>query len=147
MHSFKEVKILPYLANDLFKLILDVDSYPKFLPWCSASRIISKTDYDIIAELVVQFKLFTEKYQSQIIPIITEEGYEIKVTAISGPFKFLTSIWKINQLKNGSSVSFFIEFELKSTLLDKVMSMFFKDMAQQMINLFEKRAAFLYTIE
>lgn len=60
MAFFQQTKILLYKPQELFDLVWDVKSYPKFLPWCSASRIISEDKYEIIAELVIQLKGFSE---------------------------------------------------------------------------------------
>ncbi len=67
MPSFHQAKILPYNVQELFHLVLDVKSYPEFLPWCRAARIISESENQIIAELVIQLKDFSDNYQSRII--------------------------------------------------------------------------------
>ncbi|MFV9923317.1 MAG: SRPBCC family protein, partial [Rickettsia conorii subsp. raoultii] len=71
MPCLQHTKILPYKPQELFDLVWDVKSYPKFLPWCSASRIISENNQEVIAELVIQLKGFSEKYNSRVTSEIT----------------------------------------------------------------------------
>lgn len=141
MPNFQQVKILPYATQDLFKLVLDVGSYPEFLPWCKAARIISQSDDQIIAELVIQAKGFSDKYQSKITPkIISEDIYSIQVSAISGPFKYLNNLWLFAKQDNFTKIEFSIEFEMKFTLLNKLIGMFFTEATRKIIEAFEKRA-------
>ncbi len=146
MHFFEQTKILPYSKQELFDLVLDIESYPKFVPKCKATRVISKeqlTDKQIIiAELTVEFQGFSDKYQSRVMGCIIEPStYIINVEAISGPFKYLRNNWRFSgEDEEETKVEFKIEFELKSFLLDGLLGLFFKQTAQQMIDAFEKRA-------
>lgn len=140
MHSFKQEKILPYPPEALHNLVLDVESYPEFLPWCEEATLISQTQHFIIAEVAIGYKALSEKYQSQIIPKKIGEDYIIEVEAISGPFKFLRNIWKFEKEEGGCRIEFFIEFEFKSFILDKLMSVFINKAAKEMMYAFEKRA-------
>lgn len=142
MHSFRQVKILPYNKQDLFNLVLDVESYPEFLPWCQAARIISRNEQQMIAELVVQFKGFSEKYQSRIVPRKSSNNdYIIEVEAISGPFKYLKNYWQFSDEASKTKVEFTIELEFNSIFLAKLMSLFFTNKAEKMIKAFEDRAS------
>lgn len=142
MTLFHQTKILPYKALELFYLVLDIESYPKFLPWCVAARIISQNNTEIIAELVLQVKGFVEKYQSSVICAILDNGeYGIDVLAISGPFKHLKNTWKFSAAACGTKVEFDIDFKMKSTVLDKLIGSYLIKATEKMINAFEKRAA------
>ena len=67
MPSHKEIKILSYSANRMFDLVMDVESYPKFLPWCLAAKITNRfSDNHLNADLVINFKGFSQKYSSDI---------------------------------------------------------------------------------
>ncbi|MCC8369420.1 MAG: ubiquinone-binding protein [Rickettsia endosymbiont of Oxypoda opaca] len=141
MPSFSQVKILPYSPAELFYLVLDIEAYPKFLPWCAAAKIISKNNEQIIAELVLQVKGFSEKYQSSITcKILDGERYLINVEAISGPFKYLKNIWQFSPDVKGSLVEFNIDFKMQSSILDKLIGGYFVKATEKMINAFEKRA-------
>lgn len=142
MPSFQQVKILPYSPLELFNLVLDIEAYPEFLPWCQAARIISRNDNQIIAELVIQLKGFVDKYQSRII-YGNNPLYFIEVEAISGPFKYLKNSWKFSCANPGSKIEFFIDFKMKFAIVNKLVEIFFNDATQKMVEAFEKRAQIL----
>ncbi|XVN40624.1 MAG: type II toxin-antitoxin system RatA family toxin [Rickettsia endosymbiont of Argas persicus] len=141
MPSFEQTKILPYKPQQLFNLVWDIKSYPRFLPWCTASRIISENNEETIAELVIQLKGFSESYRSKVIKEVTEDGtYYIHTTAISGPFKYLKSSWQFISCELGTKLKFSIDFEMKSLILEKLIGSYFIKATEKMILAFEKRA-------
>ena len=144
MHSFHKQKLLPNLPSQIFDLILDVESYPKFVPWCESTEIVSKNDQEIIARMKINYKGLSEIYSSQIITKKKEENYIIEVKAIDGPFKFLNNYWTVSSENDGCKVEFQIDLEFKSFLLDKMMGLFFINAAEKMIEAFEGRALELY---
>jgi coenzyme Q-binding protein COQ10 len=140
MHSFNDTRLLPYQAEFVRDIILDIEKYPEFLPWCSKAKLLSKTENELIAELTITFKVFSESYKSRIIATENHENFIINVEAISGPFKKLTNFWHIKKINNQCEVKFFIDFEFKSTILDTVIGTFFPMATDKMINAFETRA-------
>lgn len=143
MHSFKDEKLLPYKAELIRDIILDIEKYPEFLPWCSQATILNRTENDITAELVITFKAFSESYISRINTSSDDGSYTINVEAIRGPFKKLTNSWSIKNSNNGCIINFFIDFEFKSMILDAVVGTFFSIATDKMINAFEARALYL----
>lgn len=149
MHSFKDTKNLPYSAIELFNLVLNIESYPEFLPWCQAARLLKNDPDEIIAEIVIYFKGLTEKYQSSIKQEIKEVAldqttakiYKINVEAISGPFKYLYNSWQFTQYPNYTEIYFSLDFEFKSSILDKLMGFMFAKATAKMLHAFEERAA------
>ena len=144
MHSFHKERLLPNSPAQVFDLILDVESYPEFVPWCESVTIISKNDEEIIARMQVNYKGFTESYSSRIITRRADERLIVEVRAIDGPFKFLNNHWTITQANDGCKVDFHIDLEFKSFLLDKMLGLFFVSGAEKMIEAFESRARELY---
>lgn len=142
MTSFQEAKILPYEPEELFNLVWDINSYPKFLPWCLASRIISENNEELIAELAIGLKGFSESYCSRVTSQKTNRGiYIIDTIAISGPFKYLKSTWQFLPHSLGTEIKFFIDFEMKSVILERLIgNHFFVKATKKMITAFEKRA-------
>lgn len=147
MSSFKDTRILPYEAELINDIVLDVEKYPEFLPWCSNTKIISKSEKEVIAEMSIGFGLFRESYVSRITTDKTAEGFTINVEAISGPFKKLVNFWSIKRNNNYSEVNFSVDFELKSAILGSVMETFFSIATNKMINAFEARALHLSTLK
>ena len=77
---------VPYKADKLFDLVADIESYPLFLPWCSAARIIKRENNVIIAELAIRYKIFFGTYTSKVTLIPKSE---INVELVDGPFQHL----------------------------------------------------------
>lgn len=146
MHSFNKQKLLPNLPSQIFDLILDVESYPSFVPWCESTEIISKNDKEIIAKMKVNYKGLTEVYSSRIISKRIDENFVVEVKAMDGPFKFLNNYWTVSPKDKGCSVEFQIDLEFKSFILDKMMGLFFINAAEKMIEAFETRALELFKI-
>lgn len=144
MPSLQEIKKLPYQPRQLFAIIIDVESYPQFLPWCKGARIICQDQQQIIAELIIHFQGLSERYQSRIVAKMAGESYHIEVDAISGPFQYLKNTWQIGPDGEGSMVEFFIEFKLKSLLFDQLAGLFLYNVAKKMAVAFANRAATLY---
>ena len=143
MHKFSNSIILPYSARQLYEIVIDVEAYPDFLPWCISSRIVKKTDdNNFDAELTVGYKSIDEKYISR---ILAEYEKKIISKAISGPFKFLDSSWYFENIeKTKCKVDFSIEYQFKSFFLDKVMGSLFKKATIKMLDAFEQRAKSLH---
>lgn len=143
MPSLTQTKILPYKAHHIYQLVMDIEKYPEFLPWCKQARIVRIiSSNNLEADLLINFKNFFEKYRSNVKHGQTSEGiYFIDVEAIEGPFKKLINQWKIHDLENGNcQVEFFIEFEFNSIFLTKMLGGIFEKAAQKMMEAFEARA-------
>lgn len=135
-----------YSISQLYELVTDIEKYPEFLPWCSAARIIEETDSSIVADLIISFKAFTEHYRSQVELNPPKAGKAaVSVSLISGPFKYLNNNWKFKTLKNGGTlIEFYIDFEFKSALLQKLIGLLFNRACQKMVDSFEARAKELF---
>ena len=150
MPSHKEKKILPYTSKQMLELVLDVEKYPEFLPWCFAAKITKRIDENHLnADLAINFKSFFQKYSSDIlVEKISETEFKINVRAVDGPFKKLINEWYFKDLstdkKNSVEVEFFIDFEFQSIILEKMIGAVFIKATGKMINAFEKRAAELF---
>jgi coenzyme Q-binding protein COQ10 len=144
IHS--ETKILKYKPEQMFDLVADVNSYPKFLPWCSAARIHSRNMIDkneiLEADLVISFKVFREKFASKVTLIRSEN--QILTEYIDGPFKRMHSTWHFKGLECGSEVSFYVDFEMKNAVLQKIVGVVFNEAMQRVLYAFENQAKALY---
>ena len=146
MPSHSETRTLPYTAAQMYALVGDVASYPEFLPWTSAARIKSrelKGDTEIIiADLVISFKVFRERFSSKV--TMVPDAQRIETEYLDGPFKFLRSTWQFADVDGGCEVKFFVEFEFKSRLLQGAAGMFFNEAMQRVVRAFEARAKELH---
>ena len=127
-------------------LILDIDNYKKFLPWCTNSKIISKKknkdSIEIIADLEIGYSFAKDVYTSHVKYDIIKK--KITVDAIDGPLKNLENIWILKQInKNECEVEFYINLELKNIILNKMLDKMFDMGFEKILNSFEKRAKYL----
>ncbi len=147
MPTHSETRKLPYSAQQMYDLVADVASYPQFLPWTAAARIRSVTPQvdgsDImLADLVISFKVFRERFGSRVVLWPTERRIETEY--LDGPFKYLQSTWAFAEADEGCEVSFFVDFEFRNKLLQSAAGLFFYDAMQRIVRAFETRAHVLY---
>lgn len=148
MPALTQLKTLPYSAKQMHDLVMDIEKYPEFLPWCKQAKIIEKiSEKNLRADLLINFKNFFEKYRSDVKHGKNADGsYFVDVVAIEGPFKSLVNKWKFRDLENSQcEVEFFIEFEFNSIFLTKMIGAIFERATEKMMNAFEERAKILAT--
>ncbi|MFT5066651.1 MAG: coenzyme Q-binding protein COQ10 [Reinekea sp.] len=146
MTTHSETKFLPYTAQQMYDLVSDVASYPKFLPWTAATRIRSTTDQgdhvEMRADLVISFKVFREMFGSRV--LLWPADKKIDTAYLDGPFKHMQSQWQFVDVDGGCDVSFNVDFEFKNRLLQGAAGLFFYEAMQRVVRSFEARAAEIY---
>ena len=146
MTSHSETRVLPYTAQQMYDLVADVARYPEFLPWTAAARIRSVEDrgdhQEMLADLVVSFKLFRESFASRV--RLFPDAKRIETAYIQGPFKHMVSVWRFRDVPGGVEVSFDTDFEFRNRLLQKAAGVFFFEAMRQVVRAFERRAQALY---
>lgn len=143
MHSHSEVRHSPYSTAQLMSMVLDVERYPEFLPWCRAARILERHPDYFLGELVISFNHLSERYTSKIIPIHGAQE-QIMVELVKGPFNYLTNHWKFTPTATGTDIHFHLEFAFKSRLLDTLMGAMFTRATEKMVAAFDERSKALY---
>jgi coenzyme Q-binding protein COQ10 len=147
MPNHHEIKVLPWTAQQMYDLVADVPSYPKFLPWNTAARIRSRQptpDGEVLdAELVISFKVFREKFGSRV--TLIPARHRIETEYLDGPFRHLQSTWAFRDLPGGRcEVDFHVDFEFRNAILRAVIGVVFNEAMQRIVRAFERRAAELY---
>lgn len=151
MPRHAENRKLPYSAQQIYDLVADVARYPEFLPWTAAARIRSRKPLDgrtegaevIEADLVISFKVFRERFGSRV-TLLPAEG-RIETEYLDGPFRYLQSHWEVEDLpEGGCAVQFFVDFEFRNALLQKVIGVVFDEAMRRVVGAFERRADALY---
>ena len=133
--------------ENLIEMVLDIEKYPEFVPWCLNGKIYSKNKkgntIEIIADLTIGKSFFNETYKSYV--IYDKSTDSINVTSIDGPLKHLENKWFFRQIsKDASEVDFHIDFELKNKILNLLMIKSFDIGLKKIANAFEKRAIELF---
>jgi coenzyme Q-binding protein COQ10 len=132
----------------MYDLVADVARYPEFLPWTAAARIRSVTPRPdgsevMEADLVISFKVFRERFTSRV--VLWPEAMKIDTEYLDGPFKFMRSNWAFaDRADGGCDVSFFVDFEFRNAILQKLIGVVFDEAMRRVVRAFEARAAQLY---
>ena len=106
--------------ENLIKMVLDIEKYSEFVPWCINGKIHETKDkmdtIEITADLTIGKFFFNETYKSFV--IYKKNSDSILVTNIDGPLKHLKNKWFFKQIGENSEIDFHIDFELKSKILN-----------------------------
>jgi coenzyme Q-binding protein COQ10 len=141
MPSHTEQRPMPYSPEQLFDLVADVDRYPEFLPWCIATRVRRQDEKEMVADMVIGFKVFRESFTSK---VKLNRPEKINVTYENGPFKYLVNNWIFEPSNDGCVIDFSVNFEFKSRFLEKAIGAVFHEAVHRMVGAFETRAHALY---
>lgn len=142
MPKHRERKVLPYTPTQMFDLVSDIESYPKFLPWCVGARIIEREENGVTADLVIGFKMFRERFRSK---VDFKQPDQIHVDYIRGPLKYLHNDWKFSSNdQGGTTIDFSVDFEFKNKIFEKVAGALFSEAVRRMVGAFETRAHEIY---
>jgi coenzyme Q-binding protein COQ10 len=139
-------KIIPCSKENLIRMVLDIERYPEFVPWCLDGKIhlIEKKNNitEITADLTIGKSFFKETYKSF---VIYDEALDtIIVTNIEGPLKYLKNKWIFKKIGKKSEINFNIDFELKNKILNLLMIKSFDIGLKKIADAFEKRAVDLF---
>jgi coenzyme Q-binding protein COQ10 len=144
MPRHSEIKHLPYSPEQLFDLVADVARYDEFLPWVVAVRIRSSSETETVADLVVGFNAFKERFTSR---VRKQRPSRIEVDYIEGPLKYLHNEWRFEPAADGGTdVHFSVDFAFRSRIFEALAGQMFDRALRRMIGAFETRAAALYGI-
>ncbi len=142
MPRHSEKRYLSHSQENLYSLVADIEKYPEFLPWCKALKIISQNGNLIKAEMVIGFKFFQEKFTTE---VSLTPNARIDVKYLNGPFKYLQNHWSFESNgEDGCKIDFFVDFEFKSPILQKMMGLVFSEALAKMILAFENRADIVF---
>ena len=142
MPRHSETKHLPYTPEQLFELVANVARYDEFLPWVVAVRVRSSSDTETVADLVVGFNAFKERFTSR---VTKQRPGRILVDYIEGPLKYLKNEWRFDAAPEGGTKVFFsVDFAFKSRLFESLAGAMFDRALRRMTGAFEQRAAALY---
>jgi coenzyme Q-binding protein COQ10 len=149
MPTHAETRHVPYGADEMYALIADVGRYPEFLPWCAAARVREVrplpdgTGEVMDADLVVSFKVYRERFGSRV--TLRPQARTIDVEYLEGPFRYLQNHWRfIPEGERACEVDFFVDFEFRSRVLQKLIGIVFHEAMLRIVRAFERRAEQLY---
>ena len=146
MSSATLKKIIPCKKNQLIEMVLDIEKYPEFVPWCIEGKVFNKNESsDLITfhgDLKVGKSFLNETFASQV--SYHKEKDKIIVTNLEGPLKHLKNEWIFKDINNNTQLEFFIDFELKNPILNGIMKKSFELGLKKIAEAFEKTAIQLF---
>ena len=133
--------------QQLIDLVLDVEKYPAFVPFCLDAKVYEKKEKGdlilIIADLTIGKGPFKDTYKSDV--KFNKKNDSIYVTNLDGPLKHLENKWHFKEENNFTEVSFDVDFELKNDFLNIIMTKSFQFGLDKIADAFQKRADELFS--
>ena len=140
-------RLIECKKEQLIDLVLDIEKYPQFVPFCLDSKIYERKEKDelllIIADLTIGKGPFKDTYKSDV--KFNKKEDSIHVTNLDGPLKHLDNKWNFKEENNFTEVSFDVDFELKNDFLNIVMTKSFQFGLDKIADSFQKRAEELFS--
>ncbi|MFI3156846.1 MAG: type II toxin-antitoxin system RatA family toxin [Methylococcaceae bacterium] len=134
--------LVKFSAQQMFDLVNDIEAYPKFLPWCSGSRIIKREDDIVEAELMIAKGGFKKSFSTR---NKIETGRRMTVSLLNGPFSHLDGVWDFIPLReDASKISLDLEFEMSGKLASLAFGAVFNQICNTMVSSFTARAKAVY---
>jgi ribosome-associated toxin RatA of RatAB toxin-antitoxin module len=134
--------LVRFPAHLMFEIVDDVVSYPQFLPWCSASRILRRSGDVIDAELVISKAGFNQSFATRNTVLAPQE---IRITLLNGPFSHLEGVWTFTPLRaDASKIALDLEFEMSGKLANLAFGALFGQICDTMVGAFHERAKALH---
>jgi coenzyme Q-binding protein COQ10 len=147
MHVYETKHPVAHSADDMFKLVADVELYPKFLPLCEQLKLKRRERRDgkdvLIATMTVGYKLIRESFTTEV--ILEADARTIVVHYLDGPFSFLENRWIFRPLTpQACEVDFYIAYSFRTHLLERLMGGLFDRAVRKYTDAFETRADAIY---
>ena len=141
-------RLIECKKNQLIDLVLDIEKYPEFVPFCHDARVfeknIKKNFTFIIADLTIGKGPFKDTYKSDV--VFNKKNDTIFVKNIDGPLNHLSNNWKfIEKAKDITEVTFDIDFEIRNKFLNSLMVVSFQFGLEKIADAFQKRAEELFS--
>lgn len=147
MPKLDKKHVVNHSAENMYKLVCDVENYPKFVPLCQTLNVKSTKQRNgkmlMLADMTMTYKMLSETFTTQV--LMNHEDLQIDVKYIEGPFKHLDNQWKFKDLEDGKcEVSFVLDYELRSKMLAMAAGAIFDMAFGKFVDAFENRANEIY---
>lgn len=147
MREVKRSALVNYSPAQMFALVEDFESYPQFLPWVSAAKLLSREGDQLIGRLEMERAGVKEHFTTRNTLTPPEQ---MDMQLVDGPFKLLDGVWRFTPIKTaagelrGTKVELYIRFEFKNALLNMMLGKAFETSCASLVDAFTQRAKDLY---
>jgi len=147
MPSYATERQVQHSATEMFDLVADVESYPRFVPLCERLEVRGRAAANekevLVADMTISFKLIRETFTSRV--TLDRPALKISAAYLDGPFRHLDNRWTFKPLSDDRSmVSFSIDYEFRSRTLSALMGAVFDRAFRKFADAFEARADEVY---
>jgi len=142
MNTLKRSAMVPYSARQMFELVNNIEDYPRFLPWCGKSTIVTRTDEEVVAELEIAWKGMHKGFstRNKLYPY-----HSMDISLVNGPMKHMQGKWQFVPINDsGCKVLLDLEFEFAGGFIDMLFQPVFQGIANSLVDAFCQRAVELY---
>lgn len=134
--------LLHYSARQMYDLVVDIERYPEFLNWCSKTRILERSDSEVVASIEIRFKGLHRTFTTR---NTMEGGRSVRIELVDGPFRTLSGIWRFVELDTDScKIELDLEFDFSTNFLDRIVGPVFSQIANRQLDAFQRRAGQVY---
>lgn len=142
MTLIKRTALVGYSPRQMFELVNSIEEYPRFLPWCRESHILAKDENQIEASLDIAWSGIHKQFTTR---NVLYPFHRIDIQLVNGPFKHLQGNWIFTPVgPYGCKVDLELEFEFAGHFFDKIFQSVFNKIANELVDLFCKRAVEVY---
>lgn len=142
MNTVKKTILIPYSQEQMYNLVNDIKNYPKYIPWCSSTKIIEENPTFITATIYVEYLKIKTNFTTK----NTLKPYsKIELNLISGPFSIFSGFWFFDKVdENSSNITFEINYKFNNIILEKIFGSVFYLLCTNIIDCFIKEADKIY---
>ena len=142
MTTIHRSAIVPYSAQQMFELVADIPSYPKFLPWCGGARIISTQGDEVVAAIDIAYSGVHRTFSTR---NLLQRDKMMEIQLLEGPFSYLQGFWQFKALdEQACKISLDLEFDVANRIVGLALTPVFSNIANQLVDRFHRRATELY---
>ncbi len=138
MLTVTKTVIVPYTPEQMFNLVNAIESYPRYLPWCTNSIVKSRTDNEVIGTVYLEYLKVKMHFETK---NINKPYNQIEMELVEGPFKELTGGWNFTPLgEKGCKINFELQYRFSNSILEKIIGPVFNYISKNIVDCFIKEA-------
>ena len=138
MHVVEKNVIVTHTPAQMYALVADFPSYPRFLPWCSKGEVASKDDGSLLATLHIDYLKIRQHFSTRNVNVPDES---INMHLVDGPFRSLDGQWRFLPLGEcGCKIEFRLRYEFSSLVLEKLIGPVFNRISAMLVDAFIQEA-------
>lgn len=142
MYKVNRSALLNHSARQMYDLVVDIESYPEFLNWCSGARILERSDNQVVASIDISFKGLHRSFTTR---NYMDGGRSLRIELVDGPFRTLNGIWRFIELDDRwCKIELDLEFDFSTAFLSRLVGPVFSQIANRQLDAFQRRAGQVY---